>query len=334
MRDDTELIIDGLFSEGIIAYQRCLGHAVGDVVAALLLSQFWYWSKRQPKERKGWFYMTREQIFTETAMTRREQETARKRLKNLGVLNEARRGVPARIWYRIDRLAVIDLLRKQSKSQLVQTVPTRKAESFQLESTERTIKAVGKRLAISKTSLETSQTNSAAENPSAAALVEELVSHDLNRGDAIRFAHEKPEECKRQLAYLRFLIKRRFVFRTSKGGFLRTAIKEENGPPTGFEEARRAEVQSTIEKAHTSAEDALRALKQNSLRKTLAQLEIDQPDAFSAFLAYIEKKKLEAIDRPILKGAPEVRERLLQSFETEATRLTLLAEYLAVHPLS
>lgn len=60
--DETELIIDGLFSEGIIAYNRALGHAVGDVVAALLLSQLWYWSKRQPKERDGWFYMTREQI--------------------------------------------------------------------------------------------------------------------------------------------------------------------------------------------------------------------------------------------------------------------------------
>ena len=86
LRDETEIIIDGLFSDGIIAYQRSLGHAVGDVVAALLLSQFWYWSKRQPVERKGWFYMTREQIFEETAMTSARTRNRAKKAQKPGAI--------------------------------------------------------------------------------------------------------------------------------------------------------------------------------------------------------------------------------------------------------
>src|SRR5262249_15203301 len=125
--------------------------------------------------------------------------------------------------------------------------------------------------AISKTSLKTSQKTSATADPSAAVLVEELVSHDLNRGDAIRFVREKPDECRRQLEFLRFLIQRGFVFKTSKGGFLRTAIKEENGPPTGYLEARKASSRQARENALRSAELAHRTTERNSLRKTLSR---------------------------------------------------------------
>ena len=223
---------------------------------------------------------------------------------------------------------MINLLRRHANSQLVRTVPTRKSKTRQLESTERAVKAVGKRPAISKTSLETSQETSAAEETAADGLVEELVTHDLNRGDAIRLAREKPDQCRRQLEYLKFLIQTHFVFRRSKGGYLYTAIKEENGPPTGYEEARRAEAQSIKERAHQSAELAHSAAKQNRLRKTLDRLEIDQPAVYSAFLEYVEKNKQVALDKPILRSAPEVRDLLIRSFETDAMRLELFEDYL------
>ena len=83
---------------------------MGHALAGLLFSQLWYWSGRQPDDRDGWFYMTQAQIFEETAITRREQETCRRKLRHLGILEEALRGHPAQLWYRINVTAVVDLL--------------------------------------------------------------------------------------------------------------------------------------------------------------------------------------------------------------------------------
>jgi uncharacterized phage protein (TIGR02220 family) len=68
-------------------------------VAAVFLSQMVYWHNRMDG---GWMYKTQADIASETALTRDEQETARKRLVALGVLEEARRGVPATMHYRIN----------------------------------------------------------------------------------------------------------------------------------------------------------------------------------------------------------------------------------------
>jgi hypothetical protein len=184
-----------------------------------------------------------------------------------------------------------------------------------------------------ETEQETAAETGTPRTDAAAGLLNELVSHGLNRIDAIRLAAIDRNECRRQLEFLSYRIQGGFVFKSGKGAFLRRAIENGFGPPKGYEEARRAEVQSILEKAHRSAELALRASERNSLRKTLDRLEIDQPDVFSAFMAYVEKKTLEAMDKPILKEAPEVRERLLKSLQSEDTRLSLLEEYLADHPV-
>lgn len=75
-------------------------------VAAVFLSQLVYWHNRMDG---GWMYKTQADIASETALTRDEQETARKRLVLLGVLEEDRRGVPATMHYRInaERLEVL-----------------------------------------------------------------------------------------------------------------------------------------------------------------------------------------------------------------------------------
>jgi hypothetical protein len=58
-----------------------------------------YWHNRMDG---GWMYKTQANITSETALTRDEQETARKRLIALGVLEEELRGVPATMHYRIN----------------------------------------------------------------------------------------------------------------------------------------------------------------------------------------------------------------------------------------
>jgi hypothetical protein len=87
-----------------IAYQPAfadlrVGKVKSGPVAAVFLSQLVYWYNRMDSE---WLYKTQADITKETKLTRDEQETARKRLIALGVIDEARRGVPGKMHFRIN----------------------------------------------------------------------------------------------------------------------------------------------------------------------------------------------------------------------------------------
>ena len=77
----------------------------GSPDCALFLAQCVYWSKCTTVEkRSGWFYKTRDEWKVETCLSRYKQEKARKRLKDLGVLQERheRLNDGIRLWYRIN----------------------------------------------------------------------------------------------------------------------------------------------------------------------------------------------------------------------------------------
>lgn len=84
-----------------IAFQRVFVSIGVGIGGALMLSQAVYWSKRT-KNADGWFYKTQEEWEEETGMTRTEQERARKALCAVGVMNEKRRGIPAKLFFRVD----------------------------------------------------------------------------------------------------------------------------------------------------------------------------------------------------------------------------------------
>ena len=120
-----------------IAYQPSFAQLrVGKVkagpVGALLLSQFVYWHNRMDGR---WFYKTRQEITRETGLSRDEQETGRKRLVAVGVLEEQLRGAPATMHYRVnaDRLEALLLALAHEESQLVETPPTRLRKPRQLD---------------------------------------------------------------------------------------------------------------------------------------------------------------------------------------------------------
>lgn len=92
-----------------IAFHRVFKTITGSTVAALMLSQAWYWSSRT-SDSDGWFYKTQSEWEDETGLSRTEQETARKRLKELKILDEELRGVPARMYYRVNKESVYELL--------------------------------------------------------------------------------------------------------------------------------------------------------------------------------------------------------------------------------
>jgi len=88
-----------------------LVQATGSLPAGYLLSYLWGWTNSLPPEREGWFYKTMVEMYAETGMSRSEQETGRKRLRELGLLEEEKRGIPMKIWYRLDKDALAELLR-------------------------------------------------------------------------------------------------------------------------------------------------------------------------------------------------------------------------------
>jgi hypothetical protein len=87
-----------------IAFQRVFVTLAGSVTAALMLSQAVYWQKRT-KSEDGWFYKTIDEWQEETGLTRYEQDAARKKLKKY--LQSNLRGVPARLYFKVDETALL-----------------------------------------------------------------------------------------------------------------------------------------------------------------------------------------------------------------------------------
>lgn len=83
-----------------IAFQRSFIRLNIGVTAALFLSQMTYWTNRSDDD--GWVYKTQDEWEEETGLSRYEQEGARKKLRSIGVLLEKRKGVPARLFYKVD----------------------------------------------------------------------------------------------------------------------------------------------------------------------------------------------------------------------------------------
>lgn len=93
--------IQAILTDRPIAYHAVLAKAVGSATAGILISQLLYWTPRS-QDKEGWIYKTQKDIYEETALTRREQESARRMLRAARVLEEKRAGVPSRLYFRVD----------------------------------------------------------------------------------------------------------------------------------------------------------------------------------------------------------------------------------------
>ena len=148
-----------------IAFHRVFAELTNSLTAGIMLSQAIYWSKRT-KDPNGWFYKSRDEWYTETYILRRAQENARAilRASRFGLASfwqEELRGVPARLFYRVDFDLLFQHLQhlhsEQSQnvptgntlepdltalslSQYAPNVPTRRDVTYQLEGTPRTNK--------------------------------------------------------------------------------------------------------------------------------------------------------------------------------------------------
>lgn len=117
-----------------IAYQPIVAKATDSVKLAILWSQLYYWSDRT-NDPDGWVYKTREDVFDETGLSRKEQETARKIGAKLGVMESERKGVQGIIHFRVDVEAMMELIEKYLEKHPAKEIP-KKAKAEKREEKE------------------------------------------------------------------------------------------------------------------------------------------------------------------------------------------------------
>jgi len=105
-----------IFDEPIIA-QRWAVSATGSITAAVMISHALQVSQLLQNRNDGWFAKTIKAWQEEVGLSRSEQETARGRLLELGLLRERRVGMPARLEFKVDEdrvYAMVDALATES----------------------------------------------------------------------------------------------------------------------------------------------------------------------------------------------------------------------------
>ncbi len=102
-------------SSKTVAFQTIYAKIAGSVAYGVLLSQFCYWSSNS---KDHWFEKTRDEIAEHTCLSRYEQEAGRKKLRELGILEEKKRGIPARAYYKINFHALLQKIGELSDSPL------------------------------------------------------------------------------------------------------------------------------------------------------------------------------------------------------------------------
>jgi len=92
-------VLRHVLSDRVVAFHPELARALGGINEALFFQQLAYWSDKGADPE--WIYKTQADITAETTLSRYQQEQARGKLRALGVIEEQKRGVPAKLYYRV-----------------------------------------------------------------------------------------------------------------------------------------------------------------------------------------------------------------------------------------
>lgn len=95
-----------------IVFHKVYKKITGSVTAALMLSYATQVSDDLEPARGGWFTLDAETWEEETGLTRKEQITARRRLRELGLLDERKQGMPAHMEFRVNYQGIAALLHR------------------------------------------------------------------------------------------------------------------------------------------------------------------------------------------------------------------------------
>ncbi len=106
-------VMQSLLTDRPVAFHPMMARILGGIHEALFFQQIAYWSGKG--RSADWIYKTAEEMREETTLNRYQQDKARAGLRRLGVLSEERRGLPAKMYYRVEWPVVFRLLRAASQ---------------------------------------------------------------------------------------------------------------------------------------------------------------------------------------------------------------------------
>jgi hypothetical protein len=97
--------------QGYVMTYKCLIKELGTVEAVFLselLSKHKYFESRNMLDAEGYFYCTYNDIYESTGIKRRQLESLRSKLQEFGFIEYKRKGIPAKIWYKINYEKVLE----------------------------------------------------------------------------------------------------------------------------------------------------------------------------------------------------------------------------------
>ncbi|HII3686449.1 hypothetical protein NMW45_07440 [Pasteurella multocida] len=92
-----------------IAYRPALAKLFGGVTAEIFFEQIFYWQDKAENKELG-VYKTQSELEEETGLTRKEQETARKKLREIGILIETHKRLEHRMYFKINMERLDEIL--------------------------------------------------------------------------------------------------------------------------------------------------------------------------------------------------------------------------------
>lgn len=114
-----------------VVVQRAFIRVTKDLKAAAMLSQAMYWTDTLPPDREGWFYKTQIEWEEETSLTRPEQERARRILTDLGFWEEDHRGMPRKVWFKVDEEKLDEAIKEAERARHMSRSGAGKASKVQ-----------------------------------------------------------------------------------------------------------------------------------------------------------------------------------------------------------
>jgi hypothetical protein len=114
--------VKDLLPNRTVGYSPDLARAVGGVTIGLFLSQLLFLSDKGANP-EGWVYKSEAEMGRETGLTKREQQTARRKLLSLGVIAIERRGFRFSYHFKVIWERLYQVIEKFQRGQTVATEP-------------------------------------------------------------------------------------------------------------------------------------------------------------------------------------------------------------------
>lgn len=118
--NNDELFLKQVFDDKPVAYRPVIAKALGSINAGLLVSQLYYW-KDKGQDKDGWIYKTRKDLRDELGLSRAEQDTAREKARNMGVISEVIKKMPPKVHFKINTETLANVIKNYLKSNGLET---------------------------------------------------------------------------------------------------------------------------------------------------------------------------------------------------------------------